>query len=173
MEITTNAKLTIDVDIDDLATKIFETDSNHSEIENWVESNLDSYIESWFRNNFDISDYSNDLDVDYLYEARRLLEMYSPGNACRTGEAFTEAIESGFKYLVDESRINLTSLTKAEKSYLVKTEISDSVKLVLDQEFKNLKDKIKPILQEMIAESFGLAVPANNPALGNNPEAII
>jgi len=58
-----------------------------SVVEGWVDSNLDSHLETWLENH-DIAD-----SVDVEGKIRELLDDFTPGGGgCRTARAFEEAV---------------------------------------------------------------------------------
>lgn len=143
-------------------------------------------IDNWFSNNFCIEDHLSNVDLSEYYEinvddeARSLLENYSPGNHCRTGDAFTDAVERAVRYLclrddefaddliraLDRVRKNkeISQVVKENKEFWIsdaKPKIIQEFKQELEQYFKDLElQKAKELLG--VNENEASIVPINN-----------
>ena len=82
--------------------------------------------------------------IDFYNVARDLLSEYSPGNSCRTGEAFTEAIQHAISYIFQYDEGHEYELNQAVKN-IVKIGLKE---IELEQEALRIKNQI--LHEEMI-----------------------
>lgn len=166
----------------------FISDDLTERVKDSVLESLDIHdeIDNWFSSNFDIEDHLNNVDMSQYFdmdvedEARSLLENYSPGNHCRTGDAFTDAVEKAVRYLclrddefaddliraLDRARKNreISETVRENKEFWIadaKPKIIQEFKQELEQYFKDLElEKAKELLG--VKENDASVVPINN-----------
>jgi hypothetical protein len=102
-------------------------------IQSWIDYNLDidSDIKEVIRN-MDLAEYINEDDLDIENSVRNLMQSFSPINACSTGLAAMEVIQSTIRYLLlkDEDFVNDISkaIKKAELSNVIAEENAKAVR---------------------------------------------
>lgn len=129
---------------------------NYCDFDEKIESGIDGYdfddkIQTWVDYNLDIAgevkDQIRDMDmseeVDIESEVRELMNSFSPVNACSTGKAAMEVIESTIRYLLlkDEDFVDdiQNALDKRKARKLVedaKNEIIEEAKPLLREQFQ-------------------------------------
>lgn len=129
---------------------------NYCDFDEKIESGIDGYdfddkIQTWVDYNLDIAgevkDQIRDMDMseefDIESEVRDLMNSFSPVNACSTGKAAIEVIESTIRYLLlkDEDFVDdiQNALDKRKARKLVedaKNEIIEEAKPLLREQFQ-------------------------------------
>lgn len=128
-------------------------------IESWIEENLDiddtidDRISHYMDYNFDLDNHLSNVNLsDYIDtdnsidegEVQSLLNSYSPGNGCSTGNAFTDALARGFKYIAHHY--------EGEVKPTIAWIMRDELKTAVDAAVSSFD--IKSIVKESIAEVF-------------------
>jgi hypothetical protein len=118
-------------------------------------TDFDETITNWMDNNFgfseylekeDLSDYldyddiADKIDIDFKVrdamsdvidfgdEAQSLLDSYSPKNACRLGESFTDSIQRAIEYLLETTDLSATieqSIIERKQSDIISTKVNE------------------------------------------------
>ena len=83
-------------------------------------------------------------NIDFYTVARDLLSEYSPGNSCRTGEAFTEAVQNAIQHIFKDVEGYEYELNQAMKN-IVKIGLKE---IECEQEALKIKNQI--LHEEMI-----------------------
>lgn len=140
-------KVQIAIDNCDLDDKIESSIDNYDfddKIQSWVDYNLDveSDIKDVIRH-MDLSEYIDTSDLDIENNVRNLMQSFSPINACSTGQAAIEVIQSTIRYLLlkDEDFVDgiQNALDKRKARKLVedaKNEIIEEAKPLLREQFQ-------------------------------------
>ena len=133
-----------DCDLDDKIESGIENYDFDDKIQSWVDYNLDveSDIKDVIRH-MDLAEYMDTDSIDIENSVRNLMESFSPINACSTGKAAMEVIQSTIRYLllkdtefVDDIQ---NALDKRNASKLVeeaKNEIIEEMTPILRQQFQ-------------------------------------
>ena len=120
-------------DFDDKIESSIDDYDFDDKIQSWIDYNLDveSDIKDVIRH-MDLSEYINEDDLDIENSVRNLLQSFSPINACSTGLAAMEVIQSTIRYLLlkDEDFVNDISkaIKKAELSNVIAEENAKAVR---------------------------------------------
>jgi hypothetical protein len=131
-------------DFDDKIESGIDAYDFDDKIQSWVDYNLDveSDIKDVIRH-MDLSEYLDTDDIDIENSVRNLMQGFSPINACSTGLAAMEVIQSTIRYLLlkDEDFVNDISkaIKKAELSNVIAEENAKAVREAKDsiiEEFK-------------------------------------
>jgi hypothetical protein len=131
-------------DFDDKIESGIDAYDFDDKIQSWVDYNLDveSDIKDVIRH-MDLSEYLDTDDIDIENSVRNLMQGFSPINACSTGLAAMEVIQSTIRYLLlkDEDFVNDISkaIKKAELSNVIAEENARAVREAKDsiiEEFK-------------------------------------
>jgi len=140
-------KVQLAVDSCDFDDKIESSIDNYDfddKIQSWVDYNLDveSDIKDVIRH-MDLSEYIDTSDLDIENNVRNLMQSFSPINACSTGQAAIEVIQSTIRYLLlkDEDFVDgiQNALDKRKARKLVedaKNEIIEEAKPLLREQFQ-------------------------------------
>jgi hypothetical protein len=140
-------KVQIAIDNCDLDDKIESSIDDYDfddKIQSWVDYNLDveSDIKDVIRH-MDLSEYIDTSDLDIENNVRNLMQSFSPINACSTGQAAIEVIQSTIRYLLlkDEDFVDgiQNALDKRKARKLVedaKNEIIEEAKPLLREQFQ-------------------------------------
>jgi len=116
-------------------------------IQSWIDYNLDveSDIKDVIRH-MDLSEYINEDDLDIENSVRNLLQSFSPINACSTGLAAMEVIQSTIRYLLlkDEDFVNDISkaIKKAELSNVIAEENAKAIQDAKPYIIENFKREL-------------------------------
>ena len=120
-------------DFDDKIESSIDDYDFDDKIQSWIDYNLD--VESDIKDviqRMDLSEYINEDDLDIENSVRNLLQSFSPINACSTGLAAMEVIQSTIRYLLlkDEDFVNDISkaIKKAELSNVIAEENAKAVR---------------------------------------------
>lgn len=132
------------IDFDDKIESAISDYDFDDKIQSWIDYNLDveSDIKDVIRH-MDLSEYLDTDDIDIENSVRNLMQGFSPINACSTGLAAMEVIQSTIRYLLlkDEDFVNDISkaIKKAELSNVIAEENAKAVREAKDsiiEEFK-------------------------------------
>lgn len=169
------------IDIDDLASRVAEN-IDIDDITDSVASNLDygdvadKVFDAIDINDFldysDIADHvSREIetitegDIDQI--AMNLLESYVPGNGCSLGRAFTDAIASGLKYILenDVENIRLTFVNMLFPGIIEREIEYAKSSIILDyvREQERIKKEQEEILKKQNEMNTIVSVPSQNP----------
>jgi hypothetical protein len=123
-------------------------------IENWVDNNLDisDKVESALRYDISIADYF-DLDeaIDFEERIQTLAERYRPGNGCGTGDAITDVIATGLKYIIHHNEHDVKQTIGWAIRDIVKDAIDNEIDKVLRLE---IQTQVQMQVNTMVAEMF-------------------
>jgi len=143
-------KVQIAIDNCDLDDKIESSIDDYDfddKIQSWIDYNLDveSDIKDVIRH-MDLSEYINEDDLDIENSVRNLLQSFSPINACSTGLAAMEVIQSTIRYLLlkDEDFVNDISkaIKKAELSNVIAEENAKAIQDAKPYIIENFKREL-------------------------------
>jgi hypothetical protein len=135
-------------------------------IQTWMDYNLDveGDIKDVIRH-MDLSEYLDTDDIDIENSVRNLMQGFSPINACSTGLAAMEVIQSTIRYLLlkDEDFVNDISkaIKKAELSNVIAEE---NAKAVLEAKHSIIED-FKRELNEYSMEVAKQRILESNPSI--------
>ena len=143
-------KVQIAIDNCDLDDKIESSIDDYDfddKIQSWIDYNLDveSDIKDVIRH-MDLSEYINEDDLDIENSVRNLMQGFSPINACSTGLAAMEVIQSTIRYLLlkDEDFVNDISkaIKKAELSNVIAEENAKAIQDAKPYIIENFKREL-------------------------------
>lgn len=162
-------KANIEVDESELTSLILETfKENASDIVDAADDRLDSYIESWFDSNFNLRDELRHLDLEDFIDFPdsniddddiiNKLDTYRPGNGCSVGNAFTEAIARGFKFIAhdseykDDVKQTILWIIKDSMNQIIRDEFESQIKAVINE--KLAAWNIQELIRNQVSETF-------------------
>lgn len=162
-------KANIEVDESELTNLILNTfKDNASDIVDAADDRLDSYIESWFDSNFSLRDELHNLDLEDFIdlpdgsidedEVINKLDSYRPGNGCSLGNAFTDALAKGFKFIAhdseykDEVKQTILWIIKDNTNQIIREEFESQIKTVINE--KLAAWNIQELIRNQISEAF-------------------
>jgi len=157
-----------DCDLDDKIESAIESYDLDDKIQSWMDYNLDveSDIKEVIRH-MDLADYIDTDSIDIENSVRNLMESFSPINACSTGKAAMDIIQSTIRYLLLKDEDFVNDISKAIKKHELiqildeeKTRAIDAAKPYIIEDFKReLKEYSDEIARQKTLE--------NNPSINN------
>ena len=157
-----------DCDLDDKIESAIESYDLDDKIQSWMDYNLDveSDIKEVIRH-MDLGEYIDTSDLDIENNVRNLMESFSPINACSTGKAAMDIIQSTIRYLLLKDEDFVNDISKAIKKHELiqildeeKTRAIDAAKPYIIEDFKReLKEYSDEIAKQKVLE--------NNPSINN------
>lgn len=153
--------------IDDQIQNWFENDFDIDDVSDKINDVINEYMSS----DFDIEDYLSNVDLsEYIdhselevdeHQIRDLLGSYNPGNGCSTGNAFTDALARGFKYLAHHE----TDEIKQTLRWLLRDVIKEEIEKI------DVRSMVQLSIMNFFVEAFKPSVelaPDNSIQVNNN-----
>ena len=141
-------------------------------IQTWIDYNLD--VESDIRdviNRMDLTEYIDEDSLDIESSVRNLMQGFSPINACSTGLAAMEVIQSTIRYLLlkDEDFVNDISkaIKKAELSNVIAEENAKAVREAKHSIIEDFKRELNEYSIEVAKQRILESNPSIDPSSFN------
>jgi len=169
--------------LEDLQDKV-QVAVDNCDFDDKIESSIDDYdfddkIQTWIDYNLDVEEevrsQIRDLDIsenfDIESEVRDLMNGFSPINACSTGQAAMEVIQSTIRYLLlkDEDFVNDISkaIKKSELSKVIAEENEKAVQEAKPYIIENFKRELNEYSMEIAKQRILESNPSIDPSSFN------
>ena len=157
-----------DCDLDDKIESGIENFDFDDKIQSWVDYNLDveSDIKDVIRH-MDLAEYMDTDSIDIENSLRNLMESFSPINACGTGKAAMDIIQSTIRYLLLKDEDFVNDISKAIKKHELIQIIDEEKSRAIDAAKPHIIEDFKRELKEYSDEIARQKTLENNPSINN------
>jgi hypothetical protein len=155
-----------DCDLDDKIESVIDNYDLDSKIQSWVDYNLDveSDIKDVIRH-LDLSEYLDTDEIDIENNVRNLMESFSPINACGTGKAAMDVIQSTIRYLLLKDEDFVNDISKAIKKSELSAILTEENNRAIDAAKPSIIEDFKRELEQYTFEVAKQKVLENNPSI--------
>jgi|688.fasta_scaffold09767_32 hypothetical protein len=157
-----------DCDLDDKIESAIESYDLDDKIQSWMDYNLDveSDIKEVIRH-MDLADYIDTDSIDIENSVRNLMESFSPINACSTGKAAMDIIQSTIRYLLLKDEDFVNDISKAIKKHELIQILDEEKNRAIDAAKPYIIEDFKRELKEYSDEIARQKTLENNPSINN------